>query len=402
MGEKIDKVLVFYYSRKDVQQAISEFCKHREAIARYNDSFGKRPDTLEYPSDIMQQVNKGATSFHCSEELWKNPLEISTELTREKANELRIGWDLLIDIDSKYLDYSKIAAELILEALEFHGIKNYGIKFSGSKGFHIIVPWKAFPKIMNNIKTSEMFPEWPRLISEYLTEMIRPRLIERVSSEEKRYVKDFEADKKVMPDIILVSPRHLFRCPYSLHEKTALASIVISRQEIKEFQPKLADPLNVKIKNFYPDAKENEARELLVQALDRYKAKEKPEIKHDYEEIKVDKSSIAYPPSIKKILDGMHDGRKRALFILLNFFRSLDFTREEIEKKISEWNKKNEKPLKEGYISSQIEWTFRQKKILPPNYDKPYYKDIGILPDEEEIRLKNPVNYAKKKSRWLK
>lgn len=219
MGEKIDKVLVFYYSRKDVQQAISEFCKHREAIARYNDSFGKRPDTLEYPSDIMQQVNKGATSFHCSEELWKNPLEISTELTREKANELRIGWDLLIDIDSKYLDYSKIAAELILEALEFHGIKNYGIKFSGSKGFHIIVPWKAFPKIMNNIKTSEMFPEWPRLISEYLTEMIRPRLIERVSSEEKRYVKDFEADKKVMPDIILVSPRHLFRCPYSLHEK---------------------------------------------------------------------------------------------------------------------------------------------------------------------------------------
>lgn len=181
-----------------------------------------------------------------------------------------------------------------------------------------------------------------------------------------------------------------------------MASIVISRQEIKEFQPKLADPLNVKIKNFYPDAKENEARELLVQALDRYKAKEKPEIKHDYEEIKVDKSSIAYPPSIKKILDGMHDGRKRALFILLNFFRSLDFTREEIEKKISEWNKKNEKPLKEGYISSQIEWTFRQKKILPPNYDKPYYKDIGILPDEEEIRLKNPVNYAKKKSRWLK
>ncbi|MCJ2514069.1 MAG: hypothetical protein LN408_06505, partial [Candidatus Thermoplasmatota archaeon] len=28
-------------------------------------------------------------------------------------------------------------------------------------------------------------------------------------------------------DIILVSPRHLFRTPYSLHEKTALASIII-------------------------------------------------------------------------------------------------------------------------------------------------------------------------------
>src|SRR5690606_27815409 len=32
-------------------------------------------------------------------------------------------------------------------------------------------------------------------------------------------------------DLVLVSPRHLFRMPYSLHEKTALASIVISPEE---------------------------------------------------------------------------------------------------------------------------------------------------------------------------
>ena len=63
-------------------------------------------------------------------------------MSRQEQDELRQGWDLLVDIDSKYLDYSKIAAELIAEALEFHNVKNYAIKFSGSKGMHIIVPWK--------------------------------------------------------------------------------------------------------------------------------------------------------------------------------------------------------------------------------------------------------------------
>jgi hypothetical protein len=78
--EKINQIATFYYSRKDVQEAIFQFCQHREAVPRYYEGFGKRPDSLEYPSDIIQQVKKGATSFHCSEELWNNPMEISTEL----------------------------------------------------------------------------------------------------------------------------------------------------------------------------------------------------------------------------------------------------------------------------------------------------------------------------------
>ena len=34
-------------------------------------------------------------------------------------------------------------------------------------------------------------------------------------------------------DLIMVSPRHLFRAPYSLHEKTALASVVLSEEELE-------------------------------------------------------------------------------------------------------------------------------------------------------------------------
>ncbi|MFH1500521.1 MAG: DNA primase small subunit domain-containing protein [archaeon] len=409
---EVKNIAPTYYSRKDIQEAIFKFSKHRETIPRYidsqgNDGFGKRPDTLEYPSDIIAHVKKGATSFHCSEELWTDPLQISTSLSLDQLNELRFGWDLLIDIDSKYLDYSKISAELIIEALSFHGVKNVGIKFSGSKGFHLIIPWKAFPQEIHGQSTGQMFPEWPRIISLYLTDIIKPKLSEKIAAltmrEKKSYVRDFEAHKKVMPDIILVSSRHLFRAPYSLHEKTKLASIVIDSSELANFEPRMAHPLKVKLRDFYPQAEEQEARELLMQSLDWYQEKHKKQDKPrnvKFQKVEVDKSSVVYPPSIKKILQGMEDGRKRALFILINYFRSLDFTQEEIEAKITEWNKKNKIPLKEGYIKSQLQWTFRQKQILPPNYDKDFYKGIGITPDESEMKMKNPVNYTIKKSKW--
>jgi len=40
-----------------------------------------------------------------------------------------------------------------------------------------------------------------------------------------------------------------------------------------EFQPKDADPMKIKIKNFMPDSEEGEASELLMQALDWAKQK---------------------------------------------------------------------------------------------------------------------------------
>jgi len=399
MEERLNIALT-YYSRKDVQESILNFCKNRETIPRHKDIFGKRPDTLEYPQDLLNQIKKGFTSFHCSQELWINPLELSTDLNEKQLNSLRKGWDLILDIDSKYLDYSKIAAELIIQALKFHNIKNLGIKFSGGKGMHIIVPWKAFPSEIAGKKTKDMFPDWPRVITSYLTEIIKPKLIEKITelTIKQDYVKDFEASKKVIPDLVLVSSRHLFRAPYSLHEK-GLVSAVIDKEELKNFQPKLAEPFRVKIKNFYPQAKNEEARELLISALDWFKSKKKEERKtKEYEEIKIDKSRIIYPPSILKILEGLSDGRKRALFILINYFKSLGLDFSEVEKKIREWNLKNNPPLKENYLFSQLSWHKNQKKVLPPNYDK-YYQDIGITPTEEEEKYKNPVNYTVKKSR---
>lgn len=409
--DKLKRISPFYYSRPEIQKAIYEFSKNREICPRYFDSFGKRPDSFQYPSDIYEMSKKGATSFNCSEELWSNPLEIKTGMNPEQLNKIRIGWDLLIDIDSKYIDYSKICAKIIIDFLKKHEIKNIGLKFSGSKGFHIIIPWSSLPKKVGSFETKNMFPEWARIIIKYITEHIKEQLTKKISDLERpnKYVKDFQAPKEVMPDIIAVSPRHLIRMPYSLHEKTALASIVINPEKILEFDLKDADPLKISkenIKNFLPETETEEAKELLREALDWSKhyhsSQEKQKenfVKKEYSSIKFENSlEKNFPPSIKKILQGMADGKKRALFILVNFFLSIGMPKEEMEKRIYEWDKKNQPPLGERYIKPHLLAGYKNKIVPPPNFDKDYYKGIGIIPSDEEIRYKNPLSYFVKKS----
>ena len=402
--QRIRKITNLYYSRPDVQKAIFEFCKNRETVPRYFEGFGKRPDSLEYPGDSFELVKKGATSFHGSEEIWKDPMKINTEMNEDQLKELRTGWDLLIDIDSKYLDYSKIMAELIIKILKFHGIKNIGIKFSGSKGFHIIVPWKAFPKEINNVQAKDKFPEWPRIITRYITEKIEKQLIEKISSLERsnKYVKDFQAPKEVIPDLVLVSPRHLFRAPYSLHEKTALASVVLNIEDIQKFDMKDADPMKAEVKNFMPDVEEGEAKELLMQALDWDKEnnpEEEEKKTGDFKTIKISNlSENNLPPCIKKILNGLSDGRQRSIFILINLFRSVGMDRDELEKRIYQWNEKNNPPLKQGIIKNQLRVAYKGKPLMPPNC-KEYYQGVGVCNPDNFCRLiKNPVNYVVRKT----
>ncbi len=444
--KRIRKITSLYYSKPEVQKAIFEFCKNRETIPRYFEGFGKRPDCFEYPGDVFELVKKGATSFHCSEELWEDSMKINTNMNEEQLNNIRTGWDLLIDIDSKYLDYSKIIAELIIKVLNFHGVKNIGIKFSGSKGFHIIVPWKAFPKKVNKILTKDKFPEWPRIIVRYLKDRTREELTRKinelhyklnygyVSKYIKREkgsrnifdtipeiklsglkaikmnydIKGIEEDeesynKEVIPDLVLVSPRHLFRTPYSLHEKTALASVVINSNEISKFDMKDANPMQVQIKDFSPKAEEGEAKELLISALDWHKENNPEEREKksngDFKPIKISNlSEKNFPPCIKRILNGLSDGRQRSVFILISFFRSIGVEKGELEKRIYQWNEKNKPPLKQGIIKNQLKVAYKGKPLMPPNC-KEYYQGIGVCTPDNFCRLiKNPVNYVVRKS----
>ena len=69
------------------------------------------------------------------------------------------------------------------------------------------------------------------------------------------------------------------------------------------------------------------------------------------------------------------------------------------EKRIDDWNKKNPLPLKQAYIKSQLEWSYRAiKPIMPPNC-KDFYLGIGACtPDSFCNKIKNPVNYVVRKN----
>jgi DNA primase catalytic subunit len=496
--ERVRKITHLYYSRPEIQKAIYKFSKNREVCPRYFEGFGKRPDTFEYPADIFELVKHGATSFHCSEELWTDPLKLETGMPEKSLSELRKGWDLLIDIDCKWFDFSKKAARAIVDTLKTYGIKTPGIKFSGSKGFHIIVPWKSFPKELAGEPTKNLFPELPRKIISFLRFKSEEKMKNLVTEEEleqfektkiKRGIKcnnckgvaeNYLLTKYICPkchrqefkktslisetknkklkcpdcrtefevrdskeiyfcsncnisseknpsnfsrnievdlfdlmglDLVLVSPRHLFRMPYSLHEKTALSSVVIPDDKLDNFEMKNADPMNVSEENiifFTPESREGEAESFVREALDWAKENSlkcgisEEKITGKYAEFKpLDIKNLSdeyFPPSIKKILEGVSDGRKRALFILINFFRSVGIPKDELEKKIFEWNEKNEVPLKEGYLKTQLIWAYGKKPILPPNFSTDYYKGIGVPPTPEELFMKNPVSYVLNKT----
>ena len=88
---KLDKgTLLRFYKQRSVQQEILKSAEGREVGVRFREGgFGKRPDTLQYPNDIIELVKAGASSFHISEERWKNPLALDVALQKADLNTLR-------------------------------------------------------------------------------------------------------------------------------------------------------------------------------------------------------------------------------------------------------------------------------------------------------------------------
>jgi DNA primase catalytic subunit len=121
--------IVKYYSNKDVRDKILELAKGREVAPKFsNGSFGERPQILQFDRELFDYVRNGVSSFHASEERWLNPAQLNTGMSRRDMNRIRKGWDLILDIDTKNLEYAKICAELLVEALEFHDIKCFSYR----------------------------------------------------------------------------------------------------------------------------------------------------------------------------------------------------------------------------------------------------------------------------------
>jgi len=422
----VDFVKVWnWYSREAVQKAIVEISKNREVAFVFKDSsFGKRPDTIQYPQDILQAVAEGTIAFHASVERWNQPMKLDVSMTKQDLDGLRTAWDVFIDPDVNDFEIAKIATKQIIEALKDHGVTSYSVKFSGGKSFHIGIPFESLPEKINFQLTSKQYPDVLHKIIEYLKWYMNDILKEEIlslgvpmdiSQRIGKKLEDITSQEGIEPFKIvsmdLFGSRHLFRLPYSLHEKTMLASLPIKPENIDKFEKEQASSEKVKIEEkFLVPKKLHDAEALVVEALDwaaRYKIEEKVEIPFPKKLAKVRLiPEQFFPPCVNLILKGLADGRKRSVFILVNFLRNAGWDLEKIEKRLIEWNEKNYPPLRANYLRTQLRWHFRQdRNLLPPNCDNVnFYQDMKVCnPDfickagTDKIVIKNPVNYPFKK-----
>lgn len=409
------QVLEYYSSEFVAKQFLKDSADREVAGAFWDGTYDQRPNILQFPSDILQMAKKGVTSFHFSVEHWANAMAITTS---ESYDKLRKGWDVIIDIDTKMsLDESKIAARLICRLLEKYGIKNYGLKFSGRRGFHIVMPWVMFPKTIDYKPAEKLYPLVPRIISRFIRKKIKQQLMDellKAKGAHALYSILEEVPEKVSPYFFVEiekdwGNRHMFRAPYSLNEKTWLVSVPISLSQMDDFGPKQAEPRHVIANsNTYEDffyGEENEAQDLLLEAMDWYSTvkKEKPRQQPVQRIVWEKKISEEYfPPCIKNILAGMSDGRKRSIFTLVNFLRMMNWSWPEIEEKIFVWNEKNRPPLPRSIVVGQLRYSQNRQYTTvncPPDGDL-YYTDTGVCkPDKictaggNKIAIKNPVVY---------
>ena len=408
-----------YYSREDIQKAMLKVCEKREVVGVFeNGAYSKRPNILLYNADILTMVKSGVIEFHGSLEHWSNPIL----LKEGNYNELRVGWDIVLDLDCDLFEHGKIAAVVLSRALKKYGVNNFSIKFTGGTGFHLGISWKSMPKEIDYRPTANLFPDLARKVAAFLKFKVKDELEEcllKKFSPEELAIQTNKPLGKIMPDDginpfeivdidpILLSQRHLFRLPYSINRNSLRVSLPLKPEDLESFKPEDSVPEKIKpVLGFLDCGEDGEADLLIAEALDfSNRLAKKEEIKKERPRVEIlDAIKESYfPPCVKNISNGLTDGRKRALFILTNFLRSAKWRWEDIEAYIIGWNNKNSPPLPDSYIRSQARWhSNRDKKILPPNCpsekSQGWYESIGVCkPDkicgQPKILIKNPITY---------
>ena len=408
-----------YYSRESILKAIAEVAKDREVVSVFRDGrFGKRPDIIQYPQDIVQQVAEGAIAFHGSLERWHQPMKLDVGMTKPDLDKLRYAWDVFIDIDVDDFEIAKIAAKQIIEALRDHGVQSYGIKFTGGSSFHIGVPFESLPSKINMLSTSEQYPDILQKIIEflkwYIKDALRDELMgwatpQEISQRLQKPLQQISSEQGIEPFRIIsmdiFGSRHLFRLPYSLHESSGLVSLPIKALQIEKFEKEWALPEKVKVEEKFlvPLTHMKDSEALVVEAMD-WASKHIVEVKEELPKTFQPRNLRVipeqyFPKCIKLILErGLSDGRKRSVFVLITFLRQMGWDNDRIEKTIEEWNEKNVPPLRTAYLRGQLRWHFRQDRmLLPPNLDNlMFYEAMGVGNEAKELLqmgMKNPVNY---------
>lgn len=386
-----------YYLQEELSQRMMEIAKYREIVPTYPETYGSRPDALNFPGDLKEMIDQGAVAFHGSVEIWRNPLLIDNV---SNLDDLRTAWDLVIDIDcDQSFDLAKTTALTLIDFLEDYGLYP-DVKFSGNRGFHLGLRRSCFPQKIEGKGIERWYPELPQAMVDFLRESCHQPIIEQTELDEPYQVVEIESDW---------GQRHLFRLPYSLHQKTWLTSLPLAKEDVSDFSKEEAAPDKIGFSHVFldPDKNYGDATNLAIQALD-WRSKQRAKQAHKKRKRKQGDYNIPdhaippenFPPCVQLIQEGLEDGRKRSLFILLNFLQNCGYGWQQIEDMIWDWNQENKEELSPSYVQSQLNWHQNQEEsVAPPNCDsKSYYIDIGICqPDSLCKKVRNPLAYAFKK-----
>jgi len=416
-----------WYSKEFVKEHILQDVQDRETMVMYANKKVKRPVYLYNEGDILVYVEEGGISFHRSVEAWEDVGEFKNIKY----------YDIIIDIDIEapseipLKDQLKAvveAAKYILNFLQNFGFKQneIGIKYSGHHGIHIRLTTEGINQSIFGIPISKGHPILSKVVLEFLNEILK-QYLSTATNPVLKYIK---------LDTMVASPRHMIRAVMSVNEKDKPGvSYPLSLEELEKLPeeytkykfPKclsLEEPTGYWV-NIKPSTKIIDLiriatlHYIITEATNSYLRKIHRGQLRKFRSVKLGKLSpeeeieLLFPPCIKNILSGMKDGRKRAVFILINFLAHIGWDWDRIEQLLWEWNERNEEPLKERYIEYQLEWHKKKydankRGYLPPNCDNDvYYKDMVSIngpvcqPDELCHMVKNPLVYYVKKLKML-
>ncbi|MEM4144244.1 MAG: DNA primase noncatalytic subunit PriX [Candidatus Bathyarchaeia archaeon] len=282
-----------WYLREDFLKEIQPWLWGRELW------FGKgapRPLKANGPEDFRSLVEKyGKTSvfpLFISTQVFSEPLKLESE----SPDKLRVNWDFFLDLDCEKFEDVKRAAVKAQKTLERFNVKDFLLKFSGRRGFHLIIPGLS----LDIFTAGEYRLAYPKLA------LNLARFFEAVINE-----------PRVKVDTQVYQPRQMMRAPYSIHEETGLVSVPVNSP--LEFKLEMAKVENVKITPFPINGAWGEARELLFSLRDWLKehGQTEPGLKIlSWGEAKR-KRDRGYSWIEKLLANPVDDGRHRLLWLIV-------------------------------------------------------------------------------------
>ena len=344
-----------WYKRSDVLQALLAQLVNREVWVSAENYVSPRPRAAKGDSDLLNLMPTGGIcSVYASIESFSNPLLLATE----KVESLRVGWDFVLDVDSSLgLGEAKRCTKAILGLLRNYDVHSVRVKFSGRRGFHVLMDGEAFDCFASRSEFLGAYPIVPLQVARFIVASLRPN------------------DRRgVEIDAAIYTPRHLIRIAYSLHHKSGLVSLPLAPDAIEQFNLEATKPVqNVDVDWDWlkPKARPMEASKLLdyvAKWLQRGKPNRRGLKVLTRRLHKAFSRSARNPPCVQTLLkEGfsrrLEGHRNRVLFAVLTGIRRLNFaiTPGELE----ELNMRSERPLPERELQYQISYHMRRPHAYP-------------------------------------